>query len=161
MKIWLGNLGMYNHGILIGKWISLPMQEEDLDAERFAICEVDGVDHEYFIADWECEIKGIVHEYANINELNYIAENLERLSEYDMQRLKYLIEEESYKFHEALERLEDVEVWQDSTIKDVAYDLVEQGCINIENYIDYDAIVRDLGFDGYTQINGNVFRLCH
>lgn len=162
MKIWLGNLGCYNEGELHGEWLTLPMSEEDLEAAIKRICLVfEDREDEYFIADWECEVYGLVHEYSNIRELNEIAEKLESLSYYDLHRLKYLIEEESYKFYEALERLEDVEFWQDSTIKDVAYDLVEQGCINIKNYIDYDAIARDLGFDGYTQINGSVFRLCH
>jgi antirestriction protein len=161
IKIWLGNLHAYTCGELEGEWLTLPMREEDLNSKISQICSKDGIEHEYYIADWECDIDGLVHEYSNLKELNEIAEELEKLTEHDFDRLQYLIEEESYKFAEAIEKLEDVEYYKDSSIKDVAYQLVEDGCIKIENYIDYEAIARDLGFDGYTQSNGSVFRLSH
>ena len=31
MRVWVGNLGKYNEGILVGEWITLPMPKNQLD----------------------------------------------------------------------------------------------------------------------------------
>lgn len=51
----------------------------------------------------------------------------------------------------ALENYEIVQVYQDLDYEDLAYELVEEGIFwdvskYLENYIDYKAIARDLGF---------------
>ena len=30
LKVWIGNLGKYNEGELVGKWIDLPMDKEEI-----------------------------------------------------------------------------------------------------------------------------------
>ena len=47
-------------------------------------------------------------------------------------------------------------------LEDVAYSLVEEGCFgevpeNLSSYIDYSAIARDLGYDGYVEAAEGVF----
>ena len=65
------NLDKYKEGILKGKWVDLPMREEDLEKE---INEILGKNEEYYIIDYEGNVK--VEEYANIGMLNDIARRL-------------------------------------------------------------------------------------
>ena len=44
LKIWIGNLGKYNEGELVGDWIDLPKSEEKI--EKF-LKEVVGLNNEY------------------------------------------------------------------------------------------------------------------
>ena len=57
---------------------------------------------------------------------------------------------------------EDVILYVDESLGDVAYSLVEDGCFgeipeSLGNYIDYEAIARDLSYDGYIQTDQGVF----
>lgn len=115
---------------------------------------------ELAIHDFEAPFK--VEEYDNIEELNEIAEQIEDLDEYDQQKLVYLMDD-GCNFKQALNGLDDCDFYPDTTLEDVAYNLVEEGCFgsipkSIQNYIDYEAIARDLSFDGYHETNAGVFR---
>ena len=57
-----------------------------------------------------------------------------------------------------MSNLDDCDIYEDMSLKDLAYDFVEEGLFgsilnNIKNYLDYEAIARDLGFD-YTEFEG-------
>lgn len=104
MKVWVGNLGKYNEGKLIGEWITLPMPKNQLDdilrnklGLQLTQQEVDEAlrttgecYEEYFIADSECpELPNFeVGEYADINRLNMLGafinkcDNLEAVDAY-------------------------------------------------------------------------------
>lgn len=69
MKIWLCNLGKYNEGILVGKWVDLPVDNFKPILDEIGINEEY---EEYFIADWESDCYEI-GEYDNIYMLNYAA----------------------------------------------------------------------------------------
>ncbi len=160
IKIWLGSLAKYNSGELSGEWIELPLTEEELVAVTNKYT-ADG-QGDYFLADWECPIEGIVSEYSNVSELNGVATQLSELADYDLERVKYLVEQECLKFSEAMGSYEDVVIYGGQSLRDVAYTLVEDGLFGeipetIANYIDYEAIARDLQLDGYTEWNGNVY----
>ena len=91
MNIFLTNLGKYNEGELIGEWVSLPVTEDELEEilERIGI---DGEEYEeYFITDYECSFYN-VGEYESLETLNEIAEDLEGMTEEDMDKLKALLE---------------------------------------------------------------------
>ena len=67
-KIWIGNLGRYNEGHLIGEWISLPCTAEELD-NLYARIGINEYYEEIFIADVEnCYID--IGEFESIPELN-------------------------------------------------------------------------------------------
>lgn len=81
IRIYLTNLGKYNEGELVGKWVDLPC---DLEEELAEIGVSDEPDEEgryyeeYFITDYESDIPGLeIDEYANIDELNELAERVE------------------------------------------------------------------------------------
>jgi len=65
IKIYLTNLAKYNQGTLIGKWLELPLTDEELEIE---IREVLGNDEAYFITDFEAPFK--IDEYENLHKLN-------------------------------------------------------------------------------------------
>lgn len=92
MQVWVGNLGRYNEGDLVGAWIDLPKTTEELDAilsddlgltldSQEALergLRGKRVYEEYFIADYNFdglmkEIGFRPHEYANLHDVNCLA----------------------------------------------------------------------------------------
>lgn len=104
INVALTNLGQYNEGILNFVWLELPATDEEIarayDAIQVSHDDIhyysDGLGHastdasrdyygeyeEAFITDYECDFMDI-HEYANLEELNEIAEQMEGLQEYE------------------------------------------------------------------------------
>ena len=79
MKIFITNLGRYNEGYLVGKWVKLPVCEDVLDKVLKEIG-IDEYYEEYFITDYENEIIGIgdvISEYSSVQALNELAQRLE------------------------------------------------------------------------------------
>lgn len=103
LKVFITNLGKYNEGELIGEWVSLPVDESELEEvlERIGINEEY---EEYFITDFETEIDGLnVDEYSNIEELNELAEQLESLDEYDLEKVGAIAEAYGAELQEAID----------------------------------------------------------
>lgn len=111
LKIYITNLGKYNEGELVGEWISLPCEDEDLQKLfiKIGVGEmidgkykhgknevVDGYEYiyeEYAIHDHECDIEGLeIKEYSSIERLNKIAQALDEVNDWDLKCLKALIE---------------------------------------------------------------------
>ncbi len=161
LKVFITNLGKYNEGELIGEWVSLPVDENELEEvlERIGINEEY---EEYFITDYETEFDGLkVDEYSNIEELNELAEQLERLDEYDLEKVGAIVEAYGADLKEAIENIDDYTYYSGMSLEDVAYEYVEE--MNLpeiaQRYFDYEAFARDLGFDGYTETdNGVIFQ---
>lgn len=115
MKIALTNLGKYNEGELIYKWVELPATEEELQAAFEAIGVSDEPDEngnyyeEFFITDYECAFYRI-GEYDNLEELNEIAETLEALEDYEKDIVKALLND-GYDLKEALDAKDDCIIW--------------------------------------------------
>lgn len=64
---YITNLGKYNEGELVGKWIELPIDEDEFEEElkEIGIGEEDEfgqVYEEYFWTDWECDIPGVTND---------------------------------------------------------------------------------------------------
>ena len=167
MRVYITDLEAYNNGHLVGSWYQLPMNE-DLLAESIEnelqrgkeICESENYHEEIFISDYECEYME-VEEYDNLDNLNDIAEKMENLSSYDMKRFKALMSE-GYDFEYSFNNYEDVEIYEEITINELAEQFVEEGLFgdipkSLINYIDYDAIARDLSMD-YTEIDSDIVR---
>lgn len=157
-RIFLTNLGKYNEGYLVGKWVDLPC--DDLEAEMEAIG-VGAVPYEeYFITDYESDFGVSIGEYDNIDELNELAEELEALDECEEEAVKAYIELESNDIREAISAvkkgrcafyentdldtlaIEEVEAWD---LPDIAL-----------RYFDWEAYKRDMEFSGYTEVNNGV-----
>lgn len=73
LKIWVGNLGKYNEGELVGGWIELPQEKENLDKFLKEVVGLNEEYEEYLINDFETDLPYKVSEYDSISELNLLA----------------------------------------------------------------------------------------
>ena len=91
-EAFITNLGKYNEGKLIGEWLKFPTTPEELQNvfERIGIGSKDEYGNSYeewFISDYDCYVDGLASklgEYENLEELNYLASELEELVNNDM-----------------------------------------------------------------------------
>lgn len=163
LKIFITDLAAYTQGFLIGEWITLPKEKEELieDINRILgtgerICE-DYPHEEFFTTDYEWSDVEIfpIGEYDNLDELNQKLNLIEEVDESDHIKLKFLLDNNLVSsLEEAIEKIDDVIYHQDSTMRDIAeeyiytcYDLDTLPKI-IAHHIDYDGIARDLEIDG-------------
>ena len=155
-KIALTNLGKYNEGELVYKWLDLPFTDDELEEAKEAIG-IDGVIYEeWFISDWESDIDGLkIGEYENLEELNETIKAYENLSEREAETAAAAVEYFGYSLKEVIERIDDFVLYSD--IHD-EYDLgyywaVESGCYEVDTnnplsrYIDYEAFGRDINLE--------------
>ena len=156
MKIFITNLGRYNEGYLIGKWVKLPVSEEKLDEVLKAIG-INEYYEEYFITDYENEIIGlgdVISEYSSVVALNDLAQRLETLSDADTDKLGAMLEYETCRgvseVLKLLDELDDFDLLTDvNDDEDLGYYYAEEYCsIDIPEYIqpyfDYEAYGRDI-----------------
>lgn len=55
MKAYITNLGKYNEGCLVGKWIDFPIDEDDFTSELESIgVKENTMYEEWFITDYAC-----------------------------------------------------------------------------------------------------------
>ena len=168
MKIFITDLEAYNQGHLVGQWFTLPMGEDSLCEcneevlyQGRKVCEDEHHHEETFITDWECDYMDI-EEYSDIYKLNQIAEDLESLEPFDVKRYTAL-RGHGYSHEEALKDYEDVDLYEDTTLTELAEQFVDEGLFGeinegIKNYIDYEAIARDLSYD-YNEVDGDILRV--
>lgn len=170
MEIYITDLAAYNAGHLIGEWVALPMDEDDLRAKIREILSTgtevcgDGEHEELFITDYECEFMRI-NEYDSIEKLNKIAEAVEGLQEHELKAIRFLMDNNLVNgFEEAIERYDEVIIYEGCTMEDIAYDFVNE-CYNLDslpsiiaNNIDYEAIGREMEMDGrYFEEDGDIY----
>ncbi|MDO4212005.1 MAG: antirestriction protein ArdA [Bacteroidales bacterium] len=93
--VWIGNLGKYNEGDLVGEWVKFPTTYQEMRGvmERIGIGQpVDpddplfGYYEEHYIGDYDCYVDGLMDvagEYTSLDSLNMLAVQLESLNEPD------------------------------------------------------------------------------
>ena len=159
MKIFITNLGRYNEGYLVGKWVKLPVSEDKLDE----VLEEIGIDNEYyeeyFITDTDCEnenigIGDVISEYSSVQALNELAQRLEELSDNEADKLGAVLDYEACRsvsdVLELLDELDNFDLLTDVTDdEDLGYYYAEEYCSidipeNIQPYFDYEAYGRDI-----------------
>lgn len=158
IRIFLQDLAEYNNGNLKGEWFDLPNDTEEM-LESVLV----GDNEEYFITDYEAPFK--IDEHDDLEELNEQAEQLDSIDEVEQERVFFLMDNEGLDLEDALDKWEDVMFYDNMTLEDLAYQFVDEGLFGdiadtIKNYIDYEAIARDLGMDGYTETDKGVFHYC-
>ena len=165
IKGYITNLGKYNEGELIGKWIEFPIDEDELNEALKEIgckyTDENGKEYnteyeEFFFSDWECEIPFDFGEYESISDVNDIAERVEALETYEQDVLKVILEEHTSDVDEALRLVEggNYVIWSGESMADVAATIAEEcGYLNsipehLQYYIDYEKWGRDLKIEG-------------
>lgn len=164
LNIFVNTWGNYNeNGADGGRWITLPMDEDELEELLEEIAAAMGDDdpewaiHDY---EWTSEMElGDVHEMDNIQEWNERCQEADDLEEWEAEEIAAAIEAYGYTFAEAMERQQRgcFIFYPGQSLEDVAYDLVNECYFTRDTpdiftrYFDYEAFARDLGFDGYTE----------
>ena len=81
MKGFITNLGKYNEGYLVGKWIDFPIDDDDFESELESIgVKKNTTYEEWFITDYYCPLFDMYDafgEYPSIDDINEVAEALE------------------------------------------------------------------------------------
>jgi len=159
INIYVANLGKYNEGILQGEWFTLPASLEEI-AEKIGL---NAQYEEYAIHDYEAPFK--IEEYTSIDKLNEVAEMLEGMAEYEIKAVGELLELGFVSdYEDAVQLVKDgaVTFFHDCyNMADVAYAWYEEtGQMenipsNLINYIDWDAVGRDMEINGTFAYLGN------
>lgn len=156
IEAYVTNLGKYNEGELLGKWIELPIGEEEFE-EVLKEIGVDGENYEeYFFTDYNYnDIQNLnFGEYENIEDLNEIAENLESLRDYELDVFNAITQ--CFGVDYALEfNIDDYNLYTDINDEEdlgryyidefYGYELDKLG--NLSRYIDYEAFGRDIAIN--------------
>lgn len=168
LNIFVNTWGNYNeNGADGGKWITLPMEPEELSEELETIAATMGDnDPEWAIHDyeWTTELEDLfpVSEYDNITTLNERLQELEALEEWELEEVAAAMEAFSYNFLEAVDRQQRgyFTLYRNMDLEEVAAELADEliACYSngdvpdiFTRYFDYAAFARDLSFDGYTE----------
>ena len=193
IKLYLANLGKYNEGILKGEWVELPLSETELEEAMVNI----GVAHydkegnfvpyvietdekgyeyvyeEYAIHDYETDLNISISEYSSLDNLNAIAENVEK---YELDYVNVLLDDGAIGMKDLIEGdLE--EIMQNHTFialepnmneeQEVGYAYVDEiyggpeylSKEILERYFDYEAFGRDILLGGEGFVSGNILVL--
>ena len=163
LNLFVNTWGNYNeNGAEGGKWITLPMDPEELEEvlENIAALMKDN-DPEWAIHDYEWTIEidpREISEYDNIQELNEFCQELDNMEEYEAEEIAAAMEAYGYSFMEAMERQQRgcFVFYPGQDLEEVAEQIADECYLYdapefLSRYFDYEAFARDLGFDGYTE----------
>ena len=178
------NLGKYNEGELVGEWVKFPTTADELKKvfERIGIGSEDDFGNpyeEWFITDYDCYVGGLydkLGEYANLDELNYLAAKLDDMdrSEYNQFLAAMEMGEHTGSIQDLInltENLDCYDVYPDIEDHDDLgrYYIDELDAMQVpdhlRNYIDYEAYGRDVAMEeggeftefGYVRDTGSRF----
>ena len=178
------NLGKYNEGALVGEWVKFPTTAEELKKvfERIGIGAKDDFGQtyeEWFITDYDCYVDGLydlLGEYANLDELNYLASKLDDMSQDEYERFQAAMEIGNHTgsiqdLINLTENLDCYYVYPDIHDHDDLgrYYIEELDAMQVpehlRNYIDYEAYGRDIALEesgqftdlGYVRDTGDSF----
>src|SRR6056300_714980 len=160
MRIYIRNMEPCKNGKLQGEWVTLPLDNFNKDLK--AILKRIGKPKLYFISDYECEYYS-VGKYADVEDLNRLAQHYDSLDRIDRLRLKYLVENYSNDIDEIIMcDLGYIDFYEDMCLEEVARILVKEGRFgevsdSICFYIDFKKIAEDLSCCGYDQTDKGVF----
>lgn len=173
LEVFITDLAAYNEGNLVGRWFKLPVSEEKLSqaisevlAEGEEVCGTTNHE-EYFLTDWEWEDHELfdIGEYSSLYEVNEQLKQLEDKTEYELKAIAFLLSEGIVTdIEDAIAKADDVRIYENQTMEDIAYDLIQE-CYNIHelspliaNHIDYEGIGRELEYGGnYYEIGNDIY----
>lgn len=167
LKIFVNTWGNYNtNGADGGRWLDLPMEEEELEEalENIAAAMGDN-DPEWAIHDYEWGSDfdgGEISEYDNIQELNEYAQQLDNLDKWELETYAAAVEYWGRKYVDIAD-IDEYAIYPDiESDYDLGYYWInESGCYdlsslgNLANYFDYEAFGRDIRFEtdgGFTSL---------
>lgn len=142
--------------------------KEELKKQGF---ELDGIDEELFVQDYESDITLSNCDYINPLRLFEQLQELGILEDDNRYQLACAYCE-AFSFEDLMERVEEYgDCWDDDlyfyegqTMLEVATDLFDELYLhdipeNVRYYIDYEAFARDLSFDGFYEVSNGVLEV--
>lgn len=169
LRGFLTNLGKYNEGDLVGEWVDLPIDEDELEDvfKRIGISDEpdeNGVYYEeYFWTDWECDIPEVcdtLGEYVSIDEANKLGEMVENVEDPEAFAAAVEILGDTDEAFEHVDEMicigEGYDV--DRIIGEYYSDPDNVGELSqetIERYFDYEALGRDIRLEYYASEEGD------
>jgi hypothetical protein len=168
LKIYITDLAAYNSGYLVGEWVNLPIEKEELEAsikkilkQGEEVCKC-GSHEEFFITDYEWKDVTIfsVNEYENpylLNEkLSFLEEKVDS-SQY--KNVKILLEYELVKnLDEAVENVDNLIIYENSSMRDIAEEYIDE-CVDLNGY--HSLIINHIDYEGIgyeLENSGNYFK---
>ncbi len=167
IEAYITNLGKYVAGDFCGESLTLPADKEDVQ-ELLARIGVDGVIYEeIIITEFQSKVDGLasqLDEYADIDELNYLAALLDEMDEWELVKFEAAV---AYGEHlgsvgdiiNLTQNLDCFVFYPDvTTEEELGYYLIEEmGSLKIpeeiEGYFDYEAYGRDAHLNGGSLTN--------
>ncbi len=152
-RIYVADLAEYNNGNLKGVWIDLPNDNLWNEVNKML-----GSNEEWAIHDYELPFS--ISEYEDLDKLNDLATQYEQLEDQDIKKINYLINYNGASFEEAIENYEDVELYEDMTMLQLAEMFIDETWEvpeHLVNYIDADKFAYDLSMD-YAEIDNDIYR---
>lgn len=165
-EAFITNLGKYNEGELIGEWVKFPTTPEELQNvfTRIGIGAKDDFGNtyeEWFISDYDCYVDGLYEklgEYANLDELNYLASKLDELNADEYYHFQATMEISDYTgsikdLINLMDNLDKYDIYLGvENDEDLGrYYIEELGAMEVpehlKSYIDYEAYGRDIALD--------------
>lgn len=157
MQVYISNLGKYNEGELVGAWFQPPISFDEVK-EKIGL---NDQYEEYAIHDYELPFE--IGEYTPISEINRLCALIEEIE--DTEIFKELREIQRMWFssiEELIEHKDEIICYSDcDSMEDVAAYYVEEtgqfGEVpaNLRNYIDYQALGRDMELEGSFLVTNN------
>ena len=151
VKAYITNLDKYNEGVLMGEWVTFPIDEDELK-EVLKRIGIGGRYEEYFFTDYDTPLSKYLCEFMSVQELNEIAEKLDKwdektfLAAVELDNINEVLEADPSDYLLLTEVNDDEELGY--------YYAVE--CYNMEgidswitNYFDYEKFGRDIRLNGY------------
>lgn len=169
---WIGNLGKYNEGELVGKWVTFPTDSETI-AKMFEEIEIGREYEEHFIGDYDLNNTPALYdhlgEYESLEELNYLALTLDELDSDDLEKYDACIDSGVVSIGSvanAINLAKNMDCYVLYSDIDDKYDLGyyyvhEAGIYDIDsmgtlaNYIDYEAFGRDIAYQQIGEFTSN------
>lgn len=167
IKGYITNLGKYNEGALIGKWVTFPIDEDELNEvyKEIGICYYNE-DEEYintgyeeiFFTDWETDFSNDFGEYESIDKINEIAESLAEWEEdtfnaaCEIWSVNEVINNSPDDYNLYTDINDDYDLGYYWAVDSGCYDLSSMG--HLANYFDYESFGRDIRFEsngGFTR----------
>lgn len=158
IELCLTNLGKYNEGELVYTRLVLPATTEEICAAYDEIGVADGTMYEEsFISDYVTDINGLsISEYASLDDLNELAEELENFDEYELEAFGAMLEY-GYATDEALKKVQGGDYMYYSgccSMAEVAEQYADETGLlsnipdDLRYYFDFEAYGRDMKING-------------
>lgn len=160
-RIWVADLAEYNAGNISGQWVALPQNEEILDMVVDKYSNFGNGD--IAIHDTDCSFMKI-GEYDSIYGLNEIAEEVENLSEKELEIVGVIYENNGWNISNAIDTYNDGDFtiyyncWNMSDVAEQYADeagLLDEIPDNLKSYFDFEAYGRDMELSGNFVYLGN------